>query len=109
MKEQREALAFLTHYTLMFSRPKFRASYPNYVQIPSHPPPWQRQVNHRLCLFALLRQDATMTLRKKNAFAYAEEAGGNLYSSVALIVVNDMTVEPKYFFYVRFYLLVSIS
>lgn len=46
---------------------------------------------------------------EKNEFAYAEEAGGNLYSSVALIVVNDMTVEPKYFFYVRFYLLVSIS
>lgn len=45
---------------------------------------------------------------EKNTFAYAE-ASGNLYSSLALTVVNDITVEPKYFFYVRFYLLVSIS
>lgn len=46
---------------------------------------------------------------EKNAFAYAGEAGGNLYSSLALIVVNDTALETKYFFYVRFYLLVSIS
>lgn len=46
---------------------------------------------------------------EKNAFAYTEKTGGNLYSSLALIVLNDITVEPKYFFYVRFYLLVSIS
>lgn len=46
---------------------------------------------------------------EKNAFAYAEEAGGNLYSSSALIVVNDITVESKYFLCVRFHLLVSIS
>lgn len=45
---------------------------------------------------------------EKNTFAYAG-ASGNLYSSLALTLVNDITVEPKYFFYVRFYLLVSIS
>lgn len=51
-----------------------------------------------------------MTLsKKKKAFAYAEEAGGNWDSSLALVVVNDITAQPKYFFYVRFYLLVSIS
>lgn len=46
---------------------------------------------------------------KKNAFAYAEEAGGNSHSSLAPTVVNGITAEPKYFFYVRLYLLVSIS
>lgn len=46
---------------------------------------------------------------EKNAFAYAEEAGGNSHSSLAFSVVNDITAEPKYFFYVRLYLLVSIS
>lgn len=50
-----------------------------------------------------------MTLRKKNLFAYAEEAGGNSHSSLALTVVNDITAEPKYFFYVRLYLLLSVS
>lgn len=46
---------------------------------------------------------------EKNAFAYAEEADGNSHSSLALTVVNGTTAEPKYFFYVRLYLLVSIS
>jgi len=46
--------------------------------------------------------------KEKNVFAYAE-ASGNFYSSLGLNVVNDITVEPIYFFYDRFYLLVSIS
>lgn len=50
-----------------------------------------------------------MTLRKKNAFAYAEGAGGNSHSSLALTVVNGITAEPKYFIYIRLYLLVSVS
>lgn len=66
-------------------------------------------MNQCLCLFTLLKEDAIMTLRKKNAFAYAEEAGGNSHSSLAPTVVNGITAEPKYFFYVRLYLLVSIS